>query len=390
MNAKWLVMAAALIGSASGCAYGINKAASDYNRQVNFSNYDTFFIVKGNSSGDPVADARVATDVVTALRARGWTEVPEGEGETAVVIHAATASAHTYEAFYNGWGGWRWRGLDSSTKAGDDYKVGTVVVTIFDAETKQAVWRGSAADAIAERIKDPTKVHAGAVARMFAKLPSSLQAAAPAAMANGTSAARIETPEILFSASPAVLIPIEGDPVYHDIDGTGLQRIVNTKPLILRDESGTFYLRILNGWMEAYSLEGLWSVAGVPPENAAAALRNADAAKGVDLLDGGDTPGADGNTPLTDERAPAIYITTTPAALVVTDGAPRFEPVPGTSLEYMANTTSKVFREPTDQELYLLVSGRWFRSWTTAGPWQVVPGDQLPADLARISESRLD
>ena len=387
MNAKLVVIAIVLIGSASGSATSI-KASSDHKKQVSFSNYGTFFIVKGHSSGDSVADERVAADVVSALRSKGWTEVPEGEGEAAVVIHAATPSEHTYGAFYNGWGGWRWRGLDSATKSGDDYKVGTVVVTIFDADTKQAVWRGSAADAISEA-RQPAKVHPGAVARMFDKLPTRVQPSATADMADGTSPARTETPEILFSATPAMLIQIDGDPVYRDIDGTGLQRIVNTKPLILRDESGTFYLRILNGWMEAYSLEGMWSVAGVPPEKADAALRTAVATK-VDLLDRGDTPGAAGSTSLTDGQAPAIYISTIPAALVVTDGSPRFEAIPGTSLEKIANTTSKVFREPTDQELYLLVSGRWFRSWTTAGPWQVVPNDQLPADIARISDSRFE
>ncbi len=385
MNAKWLVMAVVLIGSASGCAYGI-KASSDYKRQGNPLNDRTFFLLKGNSSGESAADARVATDVVSALRSKGWTEVPEGEGETAVVIHAATPSEHTYEAFYRGWGGWRWRGLDSGTKAGEDYKVGTVVVTIFDADTKQAVWRGAAPDAISDSARQPDQVHAGSVARMFARFPDGLQTAAPAAAADGASPARTEAPQILFSATPALLIPIDGDPVYHDVDGTGLQRITNTKPLILRDESGTFYLRILNGWMEAYSLEGLWSVAGVPPENADAALRNAAAAKGVDLLDGGDA----GNAHLTDERAPAIYIATIPSALVVTDGAPQFAAVPGTSSEYIANTSSKVYRESTDQELYLLADGRWFRSWTTTGPWQVVPGDQLPADIARVSVRRLD
>jgi hypothetical protein len=387
MNAKSLVIAIVLIGSASGCAGSI-KATSDYKRQVSSANYGTFFIVKGNSSGDPVADGRVAADVVTALRSRGWTEVPEGEGEAAVVIHAATPSEHTYGAFYNGWGGWRWRGPDSATKSGDDYKVGTVVVTIFDADTKQEVWRGSAADAISDRARQPTKVRPGAVARMFGKLPTGVPAAATD-MADGTSLARTEMPEILFSATPAMLIRIAGDPVYSDVDGTGLQRIVNTKPLILRDKSGTFYLRILNGWMEAYSLEGMWSVAGVPPEKADAALRTVAATK-VDLLNGGETPTAAGNAPLADGQAPAIYISTTPAALVVTDGSPRFEAIPGTSLEKMANTTSKVFREPTDQELYLLVSGRWLRSWTTSGPWQVVPNDQLPADIARIPDSRFE
>ena len=74
---------------------------------------------------------------------------------------------------------------------------------------------------------------------------------------------------------------------------------------------------------------------------------------------------------------------------MVTDGPARFVNVTGTSLEYVANTTAKVFREPTDQELYVLASGHWFRSWKPEGPWQFISGDQLPADFAKIPDSRL-
>jgi hypothetical protein len=195
-----------------------------------------------------------------------------------------------------------------------------------------------------------------------------------------------KAPDIIFSASPALLILIDGDPVYRDVDGTTLQRIVNTKPLILRDELGSHYLKILDGWMETYSLDSWWSVAGVPPEGANVALRQAVAAKRVDLLDGGPSKDAADKASL-DDGAPAIYVSTTPAVLIVTDGAPRFASVAGASLEYIENTTAKVFREPTDQELYVLLSGRWFRSWRTEGPWQFIPTDQLPADLAKISRS---
>jgi hypothetical protein len=48
------------------------------------------------------------------------------------------------------------------------------------------------------------------------------------------------------------------------------------------------------------------------------------------------------------------------------------------------NTTGIVFREPTDQELYVRVPAGWFRAWTTNGPWEPVPEDKLPADLAAI------
>jgi hypothetical protein len=398
MNAKWLVVAGLVMGSAAGCGLSI-KASSDYDKQINFSSYNTFFMVKGNSSGDPVTDARLASDVEAALVSRGWAEVPDGEGQAAVVIHTATTSSHTDKAFYHGWGGWQWRwgGFNSPTKLVEDYAVGTVVVTIFDADTKQALWRGYAADAISDSAKQTVKVREQAVAKIFDKFPARGQIAPPADLETLAPAAEaaadksrlegIEAPEIIFSASPAVLIGIDGDPVYRKIDGTGLERIVNTKPLILRDISGTLYLKILDGWMEAYSLDGVWLVAGVPPKDGAAVLRHAVAAADVDLLDGGNAPGSSHNASLA--GAPAIYIATTPATLVVTDGPARFARVAGTSLEYIENTTSKVFKEPTDQELYMLVSGRWFRSWTTAGPWQFIPSDQLPADFAKIPDSGL-
>jgi hypothetical protein len=213
----------------------------------------------------------------------------------------------------------------------------------------------------------------------------------PAASVNPQTA----PPRIIFADSPALLIQIDGDPVYRDVPGTALQRIVNTRPLIVRDQMNGHFLRILDGWMEAYSLADAWSVAGVPPEGGGVAIRQARAAKNVDLLNGGAAQGArrpaggGANQKLNDADAPAIYISTTPAVLVVTDGPPKFAPIAGTSLEYVANTTANVFREPTDQEIYLLASGQWLRSWTTEGPWQFVPSDQLPADFAKIPATQL-
>jgi hypothetical protein len=172
MVARWVVIVGVLMASAAGCGYSI-KATSDYDNKVNFSDYGTFFMIKGNSSGSSVMDERLAADVVGALMSRGWVEVPEGEGKAAVIIHTATPSQHSYESFYDGWGGWRWRwgGFDSPTKFVEDYKIGTVVVTIFDADTRQAIWRGSAAEAISDNPKQTAKVREQAVARIFDKFP---------------------------------------------------------------------------------------------------------------------------------------------------------------------------------------------------------------------------
>jgi hypothetical protein len=83
----------------------------------------------------------------------------------------------------------------------------------------------------------------------------------------------------MFSEQPAILILIDGDPVYRAVQGTELQRVVNTRPFIVRDMDGIHYLKVFDGWMQAYSLTGLWSVAGVPPPGAPEALQQAVAAK---------------------------------------------------------------------------------------------------------------
>ena len=241
-------------------------------------------------------------------------------------------------------------------------------MTIFDADTKQAIWRGFATDAISDDPKQSTKAREQAVARLFAKIPAravtelpmrnylslvllsfvlalsavapgGAQRATPAAADDTTGPARVEVPNIIFSASPALLVLIEGDPVYQNVDGTALQRIVNTKVLILRDEVGGHYLKILDGWMQAYSLGSWWEVTSVPPEGADIALRRAVAAKDVDLLDGGKAKAAFARLSLADGLTPAIFVSTKPAVLVATDGPARFVNVPGTSLDYVANTT---------------------------------------------------
>ncbi len=52
-----------------------------------------------------------------------------------------------------------------------------------------------------------------------------------------------DPPRIIFSNQPAVLILIEGDPVYRAVEGTPYTRVVNTPALLLFDSAaGTFYL----------------------------------------------------------------------------------------------------------------------------------------------------
>ena len=388
MNMKSL-MIVVLMMSTAGCGYGI-KAATDYDRTVDFSNYVSFFVMKGNSSGDPATDSRVLSSVKKVLIEKGWYEVDEGDGQAAVIVHTATDTKHTYQAFYDGWGGWHWGGPGNAHDFAEDYKPGTVVVTIFDARTRTAVWRGFSSDVLSHDPAPTVKVNEdGAVSRIFKNFPPGSMAA----LAYGDASAapvsvKNQAPRVIFSTTPALLVPIEGVPVYRPVPGTSLRRIINTRVLIVRDDAGMCYLKIRNGWMEAYSLDtGSWSIAGVPPEGGPVALRQAIASGAVDLLDGARPDDYAGPEVLTNETAPVVVISTTPTVMVITNGPMVFAAIEGTSLEYVVNTNADVFREPTDQELYLLTSGRWFRSWKPEGPWRFVAAGELPADFTRIPDA---
>jgi hypothetical protein len=179
MNIRHLVAAGALALISAACGYSI-KTATDYDHNIQFSKYHSFFMMKGNSSGNPLLDQRAADDVKTVLTSKGWIEVAEGQGETAVVVHAATKTKHTYDTFYDGWGGWGYRrgwggrfggGFGGATTFVNDYKVGTLVVDIFDATTKEAIWHGNASDAMSDNAKSNAQATEAAVDKMSQNFP---------------------------------------------------------------------------------------------------------------------------------------------------------------------------------------------------------------------------
>ena len=185
MKTKLLAATGAVALLTAACGASI-KATTDYDRNVNFASYQTFSIMKGNSSGNPVSDQRIADDVAAALTGKGWKEVPTDQAQAAVVVHTATKTKHTYETFYDGigWGGWGWRrwgGLGGfgggSTTYVNDYRVGSVVVDIFDGKTKEAIWHGYARDVLAGSARENAKINQEAVTKMFASFPPGASAA---------------------------------------------------------------------------------------------------------------------------------------------------------------------------------------------------------------------
>jgi hypothetical protein len=176
-------------------------------------------------------------------------------------------------------------------------------------------------------------------------------------------------PEIIWATNRAVLIRVDGEPVLRPIPGAGLERVINTPALLVRDPAqGKFYLNGQGHWFAAGSIKGSWSLSQDPPAEVtalAAAQTNA--------------PLADGDQP-----APRIIIRTSPSELISTAGLPDFRPIRGTALQYAADTDSQLFFHTAERQAYLLLSGRWLKASSLSGPWTHVAPHDLPADFAKI------
>jgi len=191
-----------------------------------------------------------------------------------------------------------------------------------------------------------------------------------------------DPPRIIVSYSPAILIAISGTPVLRDVLDTRFERVINTRALILREKRGTtYYLHVYDGWLSAAAVNGPWTLATDMPWGISDVANNLTKSGQVDPLSGGNTQPA----PSLANGVPTIYVSETPAELIVFKGQPNFQPISGTALLWAANTTADVIVNTSDNYFYILVSGRWYRGPSLlAGPWTYVASTSLPADFSRI------
>src|ERR1700757_5110386 len=117
---------------------------TDYDHSADFCQYKTYSWLKVQA-GDSLWADRIQQDVDAQLAAKGWTKV-QSNGDATVTAFQSTQDQQTLQTFYDGFGGgWRWRGgggMGTSTTSADVTKVGTLVVDIFQAQSKQLLWRG--------------------------------------------------------------------------------------------------------------------------------------------------------------------------------------------------------------------------------------------------------
>src|SRR5207302_6187528 len=104
------------------------------------------------------------------LAAKGWTQVASG-GDVALVAVEKTSIHQQYDTFYDGFGGSHWRCMGESTTTVDNYKVGTLIVSMFDGNSKQLIWRGTSSSDLTGNPEKNTKKLDKDVQKMFKNSP---------------------------------------------------------------------------------------------------------------------------------------------------------------------------------------------------------------------------
>jgi hypothetical protein len=170
-----LILPAAILVFAGGCS--TLRVRTDYNHTADFEQYHTYSWIRVNA-GNSLWAQRIRRDVNAELAAKGWHEVPSG-GEAAIAAFGATRQQPTLQTFYSGlgpdyggwyWGGWGWNEGMATTQM-TYTPIGTLVVDIFNNNSRRLLWRGVARQALAGSPEKNEHKLANAVDKMFRNFP---------------------------------------------------------------------------------------------------------------------------------------------------------------------------------------------------------------------------
>src|SRR5437016_8470521 len=151
------------------------QVKTDYDRNANFGQYKTYSWEQVKTK-DALDVDRIKAAVNTALAAKGWTQVDSG-GDVCIVAMEITRNQQTLNTFYDGFGGgWGWRrfgggGFGEATTTTETYKVGTLVIDLFDTKTKKLLWRGTSSDTLSNNSDKNIKNLDKGVVKLFKQFP---------------------------------------------------------------------------------------------------------------------------------------------------------------------------------------------------------------------------
>jgi hypothetical protein len=265
-----------------------------------------------------------------------------------------------------------------AARAGLERVVNTPVVLVFDPKAKAWFLAGggdlwyTAADVLG-----PYTV--------ASKVPKAVKALTPKSDQEKAATADGKPPRIIVATEPTELIVVAGDPQYAPLGDTDLLSLTNSDRDVIVEMATRKHFVLLSGrwYASEKELEGPWRYVAPADLPAAFAEIPADSDRGH----------VRAQVPGTVEAQEALLDNSIPQTAAIRrddhsfkaeyDGAPRFEDVEETKIQYAVNTPQSIFK--VGARYYACDQGVWYESGAATGPWSVAT--EVPAALYDIPPS---
>jgi hypothetical protein len=180
--------------------------------------------------------------------------------------------------------------------------------------------------------------------------------------------------KILFATRPTALVLSDGEPRLEWNERWGMDAVVNTRNVIVKDTAGKYYLYGGMRWYVAAAATGPYT-----------ALRGSRGRKLRKIAKDLKLAAWENGTRMDvwDPPVETILVRTEPALLVELDGKQKFKAIPGTSLSYIENDPENIYLDGSTPFYYVPIGNQWYgtRDLRDSLGWSAVAPAQLPADL---------
>lgn len=145
------------------------KVFVDHDPRADFSSYETYAWIAGTPSPNPSGEALIRSSLDAALQAHGLKRVDRSP-DLFVASHVTRSDQQTItvqnygdRSYQSGWG--------LSEHGEQDIPVGTLIVDLVDAQSKQLVWRGTGTATLSSKMSRNEKKLNKVLAKMFREFP---------------------------------------------------------------------------------------------------------------------------------------------------------------------------------------------------------------------------
>ena len=168
-----IASAAALLAA---CASGKPVVQTDHARGTDFSRFRTYTWAEEPQTASPLVRDKLVAAIDAQLQSKGWQRVADGDVALVGQWNAREDVRYNNLSFGVGLGNWGGNsggavGTSAGTSTPSTTLVGELVVDMFDARTKQAIWRGTVSGNVPDTPQGVDAMIAQQIPQMFAGFP---------------------------------------------------------------------------------------------------------------------------------------------------------------------------------------------------------------------------